>query len=391
MANFSAVILPNKALKDGRHKVRIALSHNGKTRYIPTPIIVDTVHEFKNGAVVRRLDAPALNVKLRKLIQKYQDLLDEVEYAQGLTCTELLSVLTTTPETKNRTIQSVVDEYLNTLSCKESTINSYKSAWRSLAKHVNMNMLIQSVTYTTVRLLDKSLKNTHISPGTINLLMTKFRSVIIYAIRCGYAHYNTDPFLGYKLPQTPIRQSWITVDEVKAIRDLELTSPGIRRWRDMFMLSYYLGGLNMADIATINFDEHKPYIKYIRSKISNRAGNIVPTQFIIPDEAWEIINRYKGPDGRLGVHVYKTGTSLRGSASLYIKKIEQLTGIKYFVFYSARKSFAQHAFDLGVQTSVIDYILGHSMRGRGSCLYAYIQVTPEMATEAVRKVLDNLK
>lgn len=40
---------------------------------------------------------------------------------------------------------------------------------------------------------------------------------------------------------------------------------------------------------------------------------------------------------------------------------------------------------------VIDYILGHSLGGGGKALYTYIKVTPEMATQAVRKVLDNLK
>ena len=72
-------------------------------------------------------------------------------------------------------------------------------------------------------------------------------------------------------------------------------------------------------------------------------------------------------------------------------KLAKATGIKQLIYYSARKSFSQHAFDLGISTSIIDFILGHRVDKGGTSLYSYISVTPEMATNAVRKVLDNLK
>jgi intergrase/recombinase len=69
--------------------------------------------------------------------------------------------------------------------------------------------------------------------------------------------------------------------------------------------------------------------------------------------------------------------------------LRQELGIPNLIFYSARKSFSQHAFELGISTQVIDYILGHSLRARG-VIYHYVSVKPEMATEAIRKVIDNL-
>ncbi len=62
------------------------------------------------------------------------------------------------------------------------------------------------------------------------------------------------------------------------------------------------------------------------------------------------------------------------------------------MFYSARKSFAQHAFDTGISTMVIDYLIGHSVSSsaKGS-IYHYVRATPEAANAALRKVLDNLK
>ena len=48
MATLKTVIVPAKALKEGRHKIRISVAHNGETRYIATNIIIDSDKEFKN-------------------------------------------------------------------------------------------------------------------------------------------------------------------------------------------------------------------------------------------------------------------------------------------------------------------------------------------------------
>ena len=71
MANFSLVIVPAKVLTGGKHKVRVMVSHNGQTRYIPTDIIIDSISEFKEGRVVKRPDKDILNLRLKKICDKY--------------------------------------------------------------------------------------------------------------------------------------------------------------------------------------------------------------------------------------------------------------------------------------------------------------------------------
>lgn len=57
------------------------------------------------------------------------------------------------------------------------------------------------------------------------------------------------------------------------------------------------------------------------------------------------------------------------------------------VFYSARKSFAQFASDLGITDSVIDYCLGHSTASRGVIRY-YTKIRQQQADAAIAKVID---
>ena len=105
-------------------------------------------------------------------------------------------------------------------------------------------------------------------------------------------------------------------------------------------------------------------------------------------EAKEIINRYKGDDGRLNITKGDRETKMHYFLDYNMRKLSELTGIKNLIYYSARKSFSQHAFDLGISTSIIDFILGHRVDKGGTSLYSYISVTPSMATKSVRQVLD---
>ena len=57
------------------------------------------------------------------------------------------------------------------------------------------------------------------------------------------------------------------------------------------------------------------------------------------------------------------------------------------VFYSARKSFAQCASEIGIPDSVINYCLGHSDKERGIIRF-YTKVREKQAEIAINKVID---
>lgn len=78
MATLKLTIIPEKAAKDGSHKIRVAIGHKSVTRYIVTNIKIDSVSQFKNGQIVKRPDASVLNTKLRNLLNAYQEKLDNI-------------------------------------------------------------------------------------------------------------------------------------------------------------------------------------------------------------------------------------------------------------------------------------------------------------------------
>lgn len=391
MAILNAVVLQSKEGKGGKNKVRISVAHNGGTRYIVTDIILNSTKEFKNGIVIKRPDAALLNTKIRGLLQRYQSALDELSYIEGLTCPELVYQLKNAGNYKHRTLKSIYDEYMERAHVKPSTAKGYRVQWNVISSHLGEMLLVEHINHGTILGLDKYLRERGLKLTTVRGYLTFLSVLINYAKRCGYVQFRVDPFFGYKMPKTEVRHSWISVDDVRAIRDLKTTKRNIQKCRDIFMLSYYLGGINITDLIDINFNEQSEVIHYARKKTEDLQKLNKFVEFRIPDEAKAIISKWKGPDGRLAVTSYDRIDKLHSFFSLNIPKLAELTGIKNLIYYSARKSFSQHAFDLGISTSVIDYILGHRVDKGGTALYSYISVTPKMATEAMRKVLDNLK
>lgn len=57
------------------------------------------------------------------------------------------------------------------------------------------------------------------------------------------------------------------------------------------------------------------------------------------------------------------------------------------VYYSARKTFAQFASELGIPDGVIDYFLGHSDKSKGVIRY-YTKVKQKQAEIAINRVID---
>ncbi len=90
MANFFVTIVPNLKLKSGSHTIRIAVTHSGQTRYIPTNVVIDNESEFKNGKIIKHRN------KLQKPFECIQldakgNVLNKTEVASAYTKVKVLN------------------------------------------------------------------------------------------------------------------------------------------------------------------------------------------------------------------------------------------------------------------------------------------------------------
>ena len=60
------------------------------------------------------------------------------------------------------------------------------------------------------------------------------------------------------------------------------------------------------------------------------------------------------------------------------------------VYCSARKSFVQHGFEIGIPLAVLEYCIGQSMKANRP-IYNYLKIMRSHADDAIRRILDGVR
>ena len=388
MATLKLVIVPAKRLVNGKHKIRVALSHNSNTRYIPTDVIISD-GEFKDGMVVNRDDANHLNVKLRNILNYYQNIIDETMQLGSYTCSEVIKLLLKEHRYSNAKFSDAMKEYLEELKEEErhKSEKLYRLACESFIRECG-DLFLNMITEKDIKTFRRNLEKRHLSPTTVRIYMTLVKVVIHFAEKRKMCKFEDNPFEDITPPSANVRELDLTIREIKAIRDLEAPKYNICVARDIFMLSYYLGGMNLVDMLEVDF--RKNYIEYYRQKTKNKKHGESKTAFSIPPEARDIINKYMKKNGKLVFGKYDTFGKAYSVISRKMDELAELAGIrKRVVFYSARKSFVQHGFDLGIALETLEYCIGQSMKTNRP-IFNYVRVMRNHADKAMRQIFDSL-
>ena len=186
------------------------------------------------------------------------------------------------------------------------------------------------------------------------------------------------PFNKYK-PPTPkdAKKRAIPLEFVKSIRDCEVI-PGTMAElsKDMFMLSFYLCGMNAKDIFLVTSDNVKNVrLEYNRSKTKGkRTDNAFFSVKIIP-EATVLLEKYIG---KISKH-YSSIHSFRGTFNYGNKKLKDLITVQFpqydfsrdkLDFYAARHTFASAARNtLGFSVADIAEALNHKQELKITDIY----------------------
>lgn len=394
MANLFITIVPNLKLKNGKHTVRIAITHSGQTRYIPTDVTIDSENEFKNGRITKRPDKDILNAKLNRELNKYEERCLNIPHINSLTCTQLVAMIKSpTTGEKHRRFEDVLNEFLSQIdeSDRAKTYKLYKLAANKFLNFIGPGSLMEHITPVRMNQYIQSLTKSKLSSTSINIYITLLKVIINYAVKMRYVSFDVDPFVTIKVPNAKKRDTFITVEELRSIRDYVPSTHNMMVVRDIFMLTYYLAGMNLVDMLSYDFRDTDE-INYIRKKTRNTKDGENAVKFTIPDEAKPIIDKYMDKkSGKLAFGRYKTYESCYNVLARKIKELAKIANIKhYFTLYSARKSFVQHGFDLGIPLSTLEYCIGQSMK-EGRPIFNYVTIMKHHADKAIREILDNLK
>lgn len=388
MATLSLAIFKAKALKDGRHKIRIALRHKHETTYIVTRFIISE-NQFKNGQVVKHPEASAINRKLRNILDDLQEKLDSIKHLELYSCRQIKEIISTDNLSDEQTFSSACSNFVDYLKSegRDSYALSIERVGRYFRDFARGDILLSDLTPSLVQNFAAFIRKRKVTETTVNTMLAQMKSVINRAIREWNISYDIHPFVTTRISAAPIRKLDLTVQSFNKIRESSPEKRKLIMARDLFCLSFYLGGMNLIDIMQTDF--RKDVLEYSRSKTKGRMQSDSVITFTIPSQAREIICRWMDKrTGKLDFGYKFTYHNFSQYVTYSLGDLaEELNIDERVTFYSARKSFAQYASEIGIPDGIIDYCLGHSDKSKGVIRY-YTKVRQKQADMAISRVID---
>lgn len=406
-------IVKSRPGKDGSFGIKLQISTAGRAAYIPTRFKVDNLKQWKDGRVVKHPDAEYINKKLRALLVAYQEIFDGMPNP-NVPAPEIKAYLERNFH-KSDSLKDFAEAYIARLE-KEGR-DSYAQNMGYTLKYIREcfgeSVTLQQFSPASLKAFENHLREKGsrqtpkkdaakkpgrskapkpISDTSINIRMTHLKAILNAAVAEGIVEYKVNPFQGYKMPSKNIRETWISKEELKRIREAKFSGIGERRHtiaRDLFMLSFYFAGINLTDLIDARLDGDT--ITFVRKKTSAKKQGEKDVSLTIQPEARAIIDKYIDKDGTLDFgYNFSDYAQFRSFITRGLRKIGENLGIENnLMFYSARKTFVQFGQQLGIPIYVLEYSIGQTIKEANKRpIFDYLKVMRFQADLAIRAVID---
>lgn len=319
MATTISYFIKSKPKKDGTFPVVIRITHNRKSRYLPTSIYVSRAQIARDGAHIKDVDVEdAVNARVMDLKQAFLN----VQYAEFLTIDQLVDAISgklVQPKAFRLDLFDFAASQMVTMEPK--TAEGYQTSLNAVKRFIRKDRLdINEITKAWVRQFREFLETEPAVQGNGMTYRKKSRGcrAVSYYLGCiRHLHnqarmiYNDDdngtiviprqPFADKNIiPRQPLTDHRVlTIAQIRKIMNVEL-KPGSRAEmaRDVFMLSFALAGTNTVDIYKMKHSSlNGDLLTFNRSKTEkSRQDHARITLKVLPI-AKAMIEKYAATDG----------------------------------------------------------------------------------------------
>lgn len=244
-----------------------------------------------------------------------------------------------------------------------------------LFEELNYNLLTQF----------KNFKCKTCGNNTINNYLRAIRSIYNEAVKRGVfvPASHVSPFYGVMPKLEPTKDKYLSIEEMQIIYQSEKK----HRFYNLFMLCFYLGGIDFIDAANIK----KSHIQNGRIKFTRFKGgtNEKINNFIFP-EAQEILDQFADESEYLTpIHKFSYKTYRKSYLEDYRKWLEKIGVKSYFSTKTPRYTFINIGKQLLLNRDVVMELTGHA---RGDVHSIYEGGFPDYVKDEVhRTIIDSIK
>ncbi len=255
----------------------------------------------------------------------------------------------------------------------------YECAVNKLKEYGGARLRFKDLNYQLLTAFTNSMLQEGIKVNTVSVYMRTIRAIYNRARKEGITLNEVYPFSAYRIKNEKTINRALTLAELKDIIHLQLEEDTpIWHWRNYFLLSFYLIGINFADLLTLtaaNIDNGRMVFR------RKKTGKVYSIK--LQEEAINILNHYYSSGGdralpllpvlNLNVDATRLKNDIKQATKTcneYLVRIAGKCSIgKKLTTYYARYSWANIARSLGYSKDIIAEALGHDYGNRVTGIY----------------------
>lgn len=411
MATFKAIVFNGgrHIKQDGTTNIKIRIYHNRESQYISTthylkPELLDNSGNVSSLANNSEL----LNYELSDTVQKLRAAYIKMGSSRTMymTCAELKKEIEKNLATENEFIDFIAfGRKIIKETKKPKTVEWYERSLSVLCWYTKKDKLdIKAVTSGMLNSMIRDLSMSGesgdpLEPGTISNYMRGIRALFNKA-KLAYNNEDYDiirvpgdPFKHVNIPAYRRKRKSISADLIIKIRDYQSDKIRTNMARDVFMMMFYMMGININDLFRLSC-EHKGRLEYERSKTTTEKHyEQIPLSIKIEPELRILLNRYS--EGSFLSYFHTNYCNLNNFMRAVNKGLKDICeNLSFDVDITtnwARHSWASLARNkAGVPKADIDFCLGH-VNNDYKMADIYIDIDYGVCDCANRAVLNLLK
>lgn len=388
MAVTIHIYLDKRSAKRGDEApLKIGINKQGSSAYINLGVkILPTQWDSSKERIKNRPDKSTLQSYIDNQKSSASniilDLLKKGELAK-LTATQIKNKVVEIMEPTAATANSFYSRYLAYVESR--TAKRTKDIYLVTAKRMVeydakiKTKAFEDITKDWLRGFDTFLQSTSPSVNGRSIhfrnIRAVFRDAMANEITMSY------PFRVFKIKSEPTIKRSLTIDELHRLFSFH----GNERQTmavDMFKLSLFLIGINVADLCNLSEIEKDGYLRYKRQKTQKLYC------IKVEPEALAIIEKYSGRNHLL--NILDRYANVHTFTATLGKVLQSIEGFENLTSYWARHTWATIASELDIPVDVISHALGHSFSTGAKVTQVYINFNQQKIDDANRKVINYL-
>lgn len=381
MASISLKLDRRRATARGLYPIQFLLSSKGKVTTIGTGVNIRPEHwngEVNKAVLPKCPNARAINESIESLFFKYTNTLRNLENdgkLVGKSVTEIKKLLV---EVRSGSSKESLTDYFSRYAESRRTEKSrevYRYTLKTIRAFDNEEVPFEKVNVIWLKAFDAHLEKQGVGINTRAIHFRNLRAVFNSAINEDLIGLEYYPFRKFKIASSRKDKEALTEEQLQRLIAYDTPYPFRRTARDLFLLSFYMCGMNLVDLYHLDrLRDGRAH--FVRTKTSGK--NINPVSILVQPEAAEIIARYAGAEHVLRfIEERATYDTFIHQVQRALRHIAKELGIEGLTFYWARYTWATLADKLGISEKEISKGLGHvdtSIAGKFYISYDWTKV-----------------